>query len=121
MTTRERRGAPRAAERVLVAVTDAGAVLQTETKNISASGAYCTLDRFVAPMTKLQLAFELPQGSRRVKIQCAGVVVRIEPVVATVDRGMYNVAIFFTELAERDRSAIARFVRERLSATPSTG
>ena len=121
MTTRERRGAPRAPERVIVAVTDAGAALQTETKNISASGAYCTLDRFLAPMTKLQLAFELPQGSRRVKIRCAGVVVRIEPVVASADRGMYNVAIFFTELAERDRSAIARFVRERLSTTPSSG
>ena len=120
MTPRqERRASPRVAERVALAIADAGTTLQTETKNLSASGAYCTLDRFVAPMTKLQLQFELPNGARTAKIRCSGVVVRIEPVVATADRGLYNVAIFFTELAERDRSTIARFVQRRLAGSPS--
>ena len=116
---KERRRAPRAAERVALSIGDAGTALQTETKNISASGAYCTLDRFLAPMTKLQLQFELPRGSRRARIRCSGVVVRVEPVVSP-ERGQYNTAIFFTELSERDRSVIARFVRERLAATSST-
>ena len=116
----ERRRAPRIAERVALAITDGGTELTTETRNLSASGAYCTLDHFISPMSKLQLRFELPQGTRRTTIRCAGVVVRVEPVIAGAERARYNTAIFFTELSERNRSAISRFVRQRLSATPST-
>ena len=117
----ERRRATRVAQRIPVAITDGGAELATETKNLSASGAFCQVDRFIAPMTKLQLRFELPDGSRRLtRIACTGVVVRAEPVIASADRGRFHVAIFFTELSERDRSAISKFVRQRLSATSST-
>ena len=120
MVRAERRRAPRIDERVSLAITDGGAELATETHNLSASGVYCTLDRFITPMSKLQLRFELPDGARRTTIRCAGVVVRVEPVIAGAERARYNVAIFFTELSERNRSAISRFVRRRLSATPST-
>ena len=119
MTTSERRRAPRAPERVSFSLTDGGRAFQTETQNLSAVGAYCTLDHFIPPMSKLQLNFELPQGFRRVRIRCAGVVVRIEPVVAHGQQMRYHVALFFTELSERHRSAISRFVRQRL-AHPST-
>lgn len=115
----ERRQAPRASERVSVAVTENGAAFRAETNNLSATGAYCTVDRFIAPMTKLQIEYELPNGPRRVRIRCAGVVVRIEPVVEHADRGRYHMAIFFTDLTERDRSVITRFVRERLAERAS--
>ena len=117
---KERRRSPRVDERVALSLSDAGTELRTETRNLSASGAYCTLDRFLAPMTKLALRFELANGSRRVTIRCSGVVVRVEPVIASAERGQYHVAIFFTELAERDRAAISRFVSQRLSAASST-
>jgi hypothetical protein len=120
MTTSERRRAPRAPERISLAVIDGGREFRTETKNLSAVGAYCTLDRFIPPMSKLQLDFELPHGSRRVRVRCAGVVVRVEPVVANAQRMQYNVALFFTELSERHRSAISRFVRQRLAQSPPT-
>jgi hypothetical protein len=116
----ERRQAPRVAERFPVALRDAGVELHAQTKNLSAVGTYCTLDHFIAPMTKLQLQFELPYGSRRVRVRCSGVVVRVEPVIANAQRGHYNVAIFFTELTQRNRSAISEFVRRRLSANPFT-
>ena len=112
----ERRRTPRTAEKLPVVISDASDELQTETHNLSASGTYCTLNRFIAPMTKLTLQFELPNGSRRSRIRCSGVVVRTEPMIANVERGRYHVAILFTELAERDRSAIARFVTQRLTA-----
>ena len=115
MTAQERRQAPRVSEQIPVAIHDAGEELLTETKNISTAGAYCTLHRFIAPMTKLELQCELPNGSRRVRIRCSGVVVRIEPSVPSPDRALYNVAIFFTELTERDRRAISQFIRRRLS------
>lgn len=117
--TSERRKAPRVAERVTLAITDGGAAVRTETKNLSASGAYCTLERFLPPMTKLQLEFELSDGQRRTTVRCTGVIVRVEPIVANSERGGFNTAIFFTELADRDRAAIERFVRRRLSTAPS--
>ena len=125
--TSERRRAPRVSERVPLAITEGGTPIQAETVNLSAAGAYCTLDRFLAPMTKLQLDYELPDpaggrgaaGGRRVRIRCAGVVVRSEPVIVSPDKGRYHVAIFFTDLSERDRLALSRFVRQRLSR-PST-
>ena len=120
MTTQERRQAPRVAERVALAMTEANVLLQAETKNLSASGAYCTVDRFIAPMTKLELQFELPIGARRATIRCSGVVVRVDPVVANAQRAHYNMAIFFTGLSDRERSVIEQFVRRRLSAAPST-
>ena len=118
--TQERRQAPRVSERVSLAVADATAEFRTETTNLSTAGAYCTMDRFIPPMTKLQLQFELPNGSRRVQVRCEGVVVRVEPVVESTEQGRYHVAIFFSEIADRDRTAIATFVCERLSQGPST-
>ena len=119
-TDDERRQAPRTLEQITVAMLDGSREFRTETKNLSASGAYCTLDRFIPPMSKLQLTFELPQGGRKVKIRCAGVVVRIEPVVVNAEQMRYYVALFFTELSERHRAAISRFVRERLAALESS-
>lgn len=116
MMGRERRQAPRVDERVLLEIRDATMEQRTETTNISTVGAYCMLDRFIPPMTKLQLQFEIPNGARRVRIQGEGVVVRAEPVVTNAEQGRYNIAIFFTEMTDHNRSVIARFVRERLTA-----
>lgn len=115
----ERRRAPRADERITLAITGADGVIQTETKNISASGAYCTTNKFIPPMTKLQVRFDLPDGSKRTTIHCLGVVVRVEPVISVPERGLYNIAIFFSELSERHRESISRFVQQRLTKNPS--
>ena len=120
MEPTERRRAPRVAERLPVAITEAGAQLTAETQNLSTSGAYCSMDRFIAPMTKLELTLDVPDGASYTKVQCQGVVVRVEPAIGTPDHGRYHVAIFFTELSQRGRSAIARFVQQRLSGRPST-
>ncbi|PIQ84234.1 MAG: hypothetical protein COV75_03210 [Candidatus Omnitrophica bacterium CG11_big_fil_rev_8_21_14_0_20_63_9] len=118
--SKERRQHPRIAERISLAVHSESAVVQAETKNLSASGVYCVLDQFLPPMTKLQLDFELPHGSSRKRIRCAGVVVRVEPIIANSDRGRYHIAIFFSDLSDRDRSAVSQYVSQRLAASPST-
>ncbi len=120
MTHRERRQLPRTPERLSIAVQDGGLSLTTETKNLSASGAYCLVDRFIPPMTKLALTFELPDGSRRVKIACAGAVVRVDPVITDAQHSSYHIAIFFTDLSDRDRAAIGRFVQHRLATATRT-
>lgn len=111
----ERRRAPRTDERISLAITGTDGVVQTETKNISASGAYCTINKFIAPMTKLEMQFDLPDGNKRTTIRCSGVVVRVEPVISSADRGLYNVAIFFNGLSEQNRQSISRFVQQRLA------
>ena len=118
-TSDERRVHPRVPERLALAVTETGVAITVETKNISASGAYCTVDQFLPPMTKLALRFELPDGTRHATIACAGVVVRAEPVIESGSRGRYHIAIFFSDLRPQDRSAIERYVRQKLAATSS--
>jgi c-di-GMP-binding flagellar brake protein YcgR len=116
----ERRRAPRVAERVTITVRADGPPVEAETKNLSATGAYCLVDRFVPPMTKLDLRFELPQPSGHARVHCQGVVVRMEPVIASPEQGRYHMAIYFTTLSTRDRQAITRYVQQRLSSAPPT-
>jgi hypothetical protein len=116
----ERRRTPRVAERVSLSVSDASTVLQAQTMNLSAAGVYCVLERFIAPMTKLELDLELPCRAGLARVRCCGVVVRVEPVIPHLDQPRYQTAILFTELAKRDRTDISSFVRERLaSSSPS--
>jgi hypothetical protein len=118
--TQERRRAPRISERIALAVSGEAEGFRAEAVNVSTSGAYCTMDRFIPPMTKLQLQFELPHNPRRVQVRCEGVVVRVEPVVENAEQGRFHVAIFFSDIADRDRAAISAFVRDRLAQGPST-
>ena len=115
--TQEKRSAPRIAKQIRFAISDGTSVIQAETKNLSVSGAYCLIDKFIAPMTKLEVQFELPHKQHPVKIRSAGVVVRVEPVVSANQQGKYNMAIFFSNLSSHDREAIAAFVREHLALT----
>lgn len=116
----ERRRAPRVTERISLTLAGADGVVQAQTQNLSAAGAYCTLDRFIPPMTKLELQLELPDGQQRTALRCTGVVVRVEPLVTTPQHGRYQTAILFTELSEQGRSAIERFVVQQLAKRPLT-
>jgi c-di-GMP-binding flagellar brake protein YcgR len=120
MTAQERRGAPRVHERIAFAIGQDGKEIRSETKNISTAGAYCLTDQFIAPMTKLQLRLELPHSPKPVKIECEGVVVRAEPVVQSAQQGQFHIAVYFSEMSERDRAHIARFVQARLASHPSS-
>ena len=90
-------------------------------QNLSAAGVYCALERFIPPMTKLELKFDLPGGAGPARVQCAAVVVRVEPSVTDGDVMRYNTALFFTDLAERDRKAISQFVERRLAGSRQSG
>lgn len=116
MTQPERRRSPRALERVPLQVVDGGLELEGETRNLSAAGLYCTLDRFIPPMSKLTIHLQLPGRLRQRRIRCIGVVVRVEPGAADAQRMRYHTALFFTEIADRDREAISHFVQRRLDA-----
>ncbi len=78
-----------------------------ETLNISSSGIYFKSDHFIEPMTKLDMALELPThkdaDGRTDQIDtahCEGIVVRVLPETEGPDVTSYEVAVFFTQIDE---------------------
>lgn len=94
-------------------------VIDAHATNISSTGAYCTLDKFVPLNSKLNLTLLLPEksGERRAageKVRCHGIVVRNQTASEDVVHPHYGIALFFTDLAKTDRNRIADFVRGQL-------
>ena len=111
----ERRSAPRLHMPVPLLLGEDETEISAVTKNLSASGAYCSLRRFLPPMTKVEVRLDISNGAPR-EICCRGVVVRVEPPRHIPRRTRYHVAIFFHDIATRDRLALARFVEHHLQA-----
>ena len=120
MTRSERRIEPRAVSRVALVLDHAAEELSAATENISASGAYCTVGRFIPLMTKLRVRLELPSGRASRAIHCQGVVVRIEPPQETPRQQRYQVAVFFNDLSDRDRTHLAQYVQQHLQSPASS-
>ncbi len=109
----ERRRAVRVPQRVSLSIVNPREVIKAETLDLSASGVYCTLSKFVPVMSKLDLHFALPNDAG--SIHCTGVIVRVDPPNAQPGRDNYEAAIFFSDLPEKDRHAIETFVQSRLA------
>ena len=118
MTT-DRRRAPRVKMALPLTVTGQGKAFLVQTKNLSATGAYCAFRQFVSPMTKLRVRVEVTTGSHPRIISCEGVVVRVDPPKPSRDQKHYDVAIFFHDLADDDRFSLARYVQEHLKPISS--
>lgn len=88
-----------------------------ETENISRAGALCRINRYIDPMTKLKIHILLPfkrNGNNKSKaICCEGIVVRSEP---ALKNGYYSIAIFFSEIAQRDAETIEEYVSAHTEA-----
>jgi len=83
------------------------APVSMETLNISSSGIYFRSDHFIEPMTKLEMALELPthrdaEGNpdEFATARCEGIVVRVLPETEGADVSHYEVAVFFTQIGE---------------------
>lgn len=106
----ERRKGQRALAHIPVRIAQEAGDIVTETLNISRSGAYCQVNERVELMTKLKVQILLPsrKNQKRSKtIHCQGVVVRVEP---AAHNGRFDVAIFFSEIAQRDAESINDYV-----------
>ncbi len=107
----ERRRDPRLGNNIPIRISQDGGDMVTETANISRSGLYCKVNRYIEPMTKLRVCLLLPlrkNGKDVTKqIMAQGVVVRAEQIQQTED---HHIAIFFSEIAQRDAESIADYV-----------
>jgi hypothetical protein len=112
---KERRLFPRLEHRlpIKVAIDKYGFV--TSTKNVSCVGAYCHIDKYIPPFTKVAVRLSLPVGTRcgrkNFMVECKGVLVRTED----EEKGGFNIAIFFNEIKEDQKKKISQYLSQFLS------
>jgi hypothetical protein len=112
--TKERRLHPRLDHKLPLNLAVNGYDFSTSTHNISSVGAYCHLDKYMPPFTKISVKLSLPnkgQAGKNTIVECKGVVVRTEDEV----KGGFNLAIFFNEMREDQRKKIALYISQFLS------
>lgn len=111
MTSRDQRAHQRVAKKlplkVKIPIQSADVVI--ETMNLSCNGALCTCDRFIAPMTKVNITMLLPSHGKRAakKVSCSGVVVRIKEDKET---GLFSIGLFFNDIKDKERHKIEDFI-----------
>ena len=93
----------------------------SETKNLSSSGLYCRIDKYIAPLTKVNMILLIPSSKQTLpakeqckKIECEGTVVRTELINDPGEGDSYNVAIFFSQIKKSDKSCIGKYVRKNI-------
>jgi len=90
--------------------------IETKTKNISCSGVYCEVDRYIPVQTKLNVNMKLMLNKNAYKVQktihCPAKVVRIEPDVLKKDVN-YHVAIAFSRIKEEDKDFLIKYIRRK--------
>ena len=110
-TGKERRRDPRVDNQIPVKIYHEDGDIVTETGNVSRSGISLKINKYIDPMTKLKVNLLLPLKKNgklaSKKIHCQGVVVRVEN---GKDKNVYNVAIFFNDISQRDAEVIADYV-----------
>ncbi|MFC1709432.1 PilZ domain-containing protein [Candidatus Omnitrophota bacterium] len=116
MTKRsEKRKHPRILKNLPLKIKNEDFDIVTETQNISCTGAYCRVDRYVAPFTKVKATIMISSPDENSQsISCKGVVVRVEKNNNTLEP-QYNIAIYFNGISKTNLSRISRFVKEHQS------
>ena len=111
----EKRLHPRVAQRLTVHSAE-GSHVALETINLSAGGLFCSSPAWVAPMTRLALALELPaagDGGSAV-VRGEAVVVRTEPSSPSATHaGGYRIALFFSRMEDEHRQTLQTFLKSR--------
>jgi len=109
----DRRKHPRLVTSLPLKLTDSEYDILTETKNISASGVYCSVDKPIEPMTKLNIIILVPAKKTKQKtvkkINCRGVVVR-KDYVRSNGHHSYHIGIFFNEMNDRDKKVLCNYL-----------
>ena len=115
-TFKEKRKHPRLEKNIPVKLSYEDADIVTETRNISRTGAYCRVNKYVEPMTKLKIHLLIPtsKGGKITtkKVSCQGIVVRTESIPGSED---FNIAVYFRDIQEREAEYISDYVNSCLA------
>jgi len=111
---KDKRLYPRIEQALPVKIAANGFDFVTTTQNVSCVGAYCRIDKYIPPFTKVMVKLNLPVASANQdtnSVECYGVVVRTED----EDSGGFNIAIFFNKIKENQRQRIAGYLNKFLT------
>ncbi len=110
----ERRVHPRIYHELPLYIAANGYDFKTTTQNISCSGAYCEINKYVPPFTKLSIKMVLPvkkqNKKEKIDVKCKGVIVRSDDDA----KGGFNIAIFFNKIAENQKERISQYIHQYL-------
>jgi c-di-GMP-binding flagellar brake protein YcgR len=114
----ERRQYPRIEQRLPVKIAANGYDFITSTQNVSCLGAYCRVEKYIPPFTKIMVKLTLPvknNGDNNPNVECKGVIVRTEDET----KGGFNIAIFFSEIKDSQRQRISQYINQLLPQNSS--
>lgn len=110
ITKKERRQHPRIDKQLPLNLIANGYDFVTTTQNISCLGAYCRIDKYIPPFTKIAVKMTLPvinhSENKNCDVECKGVVVRSED----DNKGGFNIALFFNEIASNQQKKISQYL-----------
>ena len=110
----DRREYPRIIHQLPLKVAVDGYDFVTLTRNVSCVGAYCHINKYMPPFTKVIVKLTLPimtgRRNKSYKVECKGVVVRTEDEV----RGGFNIAIFFNDITQEQKKKITQYISQLL-------
>ncbi|PIQ90970.1 MAG: hypothetical protein COV71_01665 [Candidatus Omnitrophica bacterium CG11_big_fil_rev_8_21_14_0_20_41_12] len=108
-SSKERRLHPRLDHELPIGLAVDGYDFSTSTRNISCVGAYCHLNKYMPPFTKISVKLSLPgkgKSDKNTIVECKGVVVRSEDEA----HGGFNLAIFFNGMRNDQRKKITQYI-----------
>lgn len=110
----ERRLYPRIEQKLPVQLSANGYTFATSTHNVSCTGTYCRIEKYIPPFTKIAIRMVLPVVSENRReeynVECKGVIVRTND----EDKGGFNIAIYFNEINENQQKKISKYVKQFL-------
>ena len=116
----ERRRHPRIYQQLPIKVVANGYDFITATDNVSCVGAYCCINKYIPPFTKVMVKLSLPvitdNNNKNYDVECKGVVVRTED----ENKGRFNIAIFFNEIRDGQRKIISQYINQFLPKKSSS-
>jgi PilZ domain len=123
-TSEERRKHPRIPKKIPINFKAGLFDFAAETHNISSSGIYCQVDKYIKPLTKVNVDLLLPIRQKDQKIatrevRCEGVVVRVEGSQAY--EGKFNIAVFFNNISDAARRHISHYIENHFLENPAPG
>ena len=87
---------------------------RVESINLSRNGVYCKVDHAIPFMTNVKIFMTLPGNETKHesdKIQCVGVVVRVDEHADSADfNGGCRIAIFFNEIEEYEQQKLDAYI-----------
>ncbi|HXS09533.1 MAG TPA: PilZ domain-containing protein [Candidatus Krumholzibacteria bacterium] len=111
MSTAERRGSTRVPARLSMEIVLGGDTATAESLNVSANGVYFASSAFIPLLTRLRVTLELPgDGGATSRVSCDGVVVRTEPEKESASTREYQVACYFTDISETDKTRLESYI-----------